>query len=393
MKRIVLSILLLAILFPNTLSASAVTYGDLLDELEKARAEKAEQDAQIAISEAEYDRISSEIKAAQNRIDSLNAKIIETQNEIVKLEEDIKEKKEETEKILVFLEVSNGESSYLEYIFKATSFTDFIHRVSIVEQISKYNDELIKEMNDMIKKNEDLKKELANNIEETEKERKNLQANLAKIGEKISDLYSEEATIDERIDAQLKIIAYYDDLGCSDRDDILAECSQVPPATGFLRPIPSGRVVDWYGTGDNPLAPGTTRIHSGVDVADGTEGQPVYAVADGRVAFTHRWSCGGNVVAVYHTVNGYKYTSIYMHLLEITVSPGDIVTSSDFVGYMGGRSTSTWYGGYDSCSTGAHVHLSMCYGHISATDPYRLYMFDPTNVIYFPSGWYSSRSW
>lgn len=394
MKKKIISILLLSIfLIPNIIEAAAVTYGDLLDELANIEQEKAEQEAAIALSQAEYNKIVGQINVSQEKIDELNDKIIKTQLEIVDLEKQIQEKKEETDRILVFLEVSDGESSYLEYIFKATSFTDFIHRVSIVEQISTYNKKLIDEMNSLIRKNEDKKKELNKNIEEEEEEKKVLQANLRKVGDQINSMYSEESTIEEKIEGQKKIIAYYEGLGCSERSDKLSECSPVPPATGFLRPIAQGIVVDDYGSGDNPLSPGSSRFHSGTDVADGTEGGPVYAVATGRVAFTHRWSCGGNVVAVHHTVNGYKYTSIYMHLLSIAVDIGDIVTENDIVGYMGGGSTSTWYGGYDSCTTGAHIHLSMCHGHLEATDPYRLYMFNPEELIYFPSRWYTGRSW
>ena len=46
-----------------------------------------------------------------------------------------------------FVQISNGETNYLEYIFGATDFTDFIYRVSVAEQLGEYNDRLIKEYN------------------------------------------------------------------------------------------------------------------------------------------------------------------------------------------------------------------------------------------------------
>ena len=60
-----------------------------------------------------------------------------------------------------FYQITDGENSYLEYIFGAKTFTDFIYRISIVEQISKYNNELIDEMNQLIEENKQLKIELA----------------------------------------------------------------------------------------------------------------------------------------------------------------------------------------------------------------------------------------
>lgn len=44
------------------------------------------------------------------------------------------------------MQISEGDNVYLEYIFEATSFTDFIYRSAIVEQLTKYNDELIDDM-------------------------------------------------------------------------------------------------------------------------------------------------------------------------------------------------------------------------------------------------------
>ena len=119
-----------------------------------------------------------------------------------RLEKTIQEKKEETDNILVFLQLSNGEKSYLEYIFKATSFTDFIHRISVVEQLSKYNKEQINEMKSLIKQNNELKDKLAKDIESEQKNRDTLQEKMFELGSRIDELEEDSVSIEDLIKSQ-----------------------------------------------------------------------------------------------------------------------------------------------------------------------------------------------
>ena len=389
MRKYVIFVILVVFSFISIpkLNAMATTFGELLDELDDLYAQKAEQENEKAMTEAEYNRVSNEIVISQQKLDQYSADIIEANNKIAQFEEDIAKKKKETDSILVFLELSNGEKSYLEYIFKATSFTDFIHRISIVEELSRYNDDLIKEMNDLIKQNEELKIERENNIKAEEAERENLQANLRSLGSKIADLISEGPKIDEEIAGVEETIEFYRNLGAENRNDVLAYFTPIPPATGFLRPLTSGIVTDWYGPRWHPVTGAYQSTHSGIDISDGgwPVGKEIYPVAAGKVAFKTTWSCGGNVLGIWHNVKGVEYTSIYMHLQGFNVEVGDAVDTNDVIAYMGGI--------YDSCSTGPHLHLTMTSGHLTSAGSYSYYMFDPAEVIYFPDGWFYERSW
>ncbi len=388
-KKILLPlfIILVSFLFIKPLDSSrAKTFGELLDNLASLEQQKKDQEEQVALSQAEYQRLSNQISESQAKVSEYNSQIAAATNKIQELEVEIEKKKEETDKILVFLQLSSGEKSYLEYIFKATSFTDFIHRISVVEEISKYNKELIKEMNELIKEQEELKKELNEKIRLEEEERKRLEEMQRQVGSRINELYSEGANIDERIRDQKEIIEFYQSNGCTERGDILSLCSGVPPATGFLRPLDRGIVTSDYGYRIHPIT-GVGQGHTGIDISDSGYplGKPVYAVAAGKVAFLVNWDCGGRVVGIHHVVRGVEYTSMYMHLQSFNVNVGDIVTADDVIGHMGGI--------YDSCSTGPHVHLSMTYGHLTDPGSYRVYMFDPNDVIYFPNSWFYYRSW
>ena len=386
MRKFVLPVLLtLVLLFPlQTRAATAKTYGDLLDNLEKLKQEKIAMQNEAALTESEYKSIGAEIQESQVKVAEYNQEISKKTKEIEDLEIEIQKKKEETEKILVFLEMSNGEKAYLEYVFNATSFTDFIHRVAIVEEISKYNSEQVEEMNALIKKNEEAKKDLADKVKQEEKERLALEEKQRKVGDRINELYSEGATIDERISDQKEIIAYYEAKGCTERSDILSQCSKIPPATGFVRPVSRGIITSDYGFRISPIY-GWNEGHSGVDIGGVAVGNPVYPVAAGTVAFKINWNCGGRVLGVHHIVNGVRYTSMYMHLQSFNVNVGDIVSTEDIIAFSGGI--------YDNCSTGPHLHLTLGTDHITDPGSYRNYIFNPNDVIYFPSGWFYSRTW
>ena len=58
--------------------------------------------------------------------------------------------------------------------------------------------------------------------------------------------------------------------------------------------------------------------HKGIDLACNKEGTEVYSTANGIISsITYKSSCGGNVVYIYHNINGKPYTTIYGHLLEV----------------------------------------------------------------------------
>lgn len=392
---IILFFLLTLFIIPKNIYASFTTFGEEQDYLEELKEEKRKKDSEKQLTEEEYKKLSNEVYQIGVDIENLNKEIREAEEEIKESEKEIEQKKEEIDNILVFLQLSNGEKAYLEYIFEAKSFTDFIHRISIVEQISKYNKELINSLNDLIVQNNNLKKKNEENIKTQEAKKADLKVKMAELDRKIDSLEEEGANIDEQIKAQEEWIAELESSGCKSRSDKISVCfNTIPTATGFLRPLIKGVVTSEYYWRISPIT-GKLETHSGIDLGNSSpaEGTDVYAVAPGRVyAKIYRSSCGGNMLYIVHNVNGREYTSVYMHLLDFNESfkVGDIVTTNDIIGHMGGYSTSTSHGGYDGCTTGAHLHLTLATGH---TTNHRASMFNPRDMIYFPNGFWYSRSW
>ena len=84
------------------------------------------------------------------------------------------------------------------------------------------------------------------------------------------------------------------------------------------------------------------------------------------------------------------YTTVYMHLLTISVSEGQTVTPQTKIGGVGGGSTRS----YDSCTGGTHLHFGIAYGHNAYG--FNNYSFNPRNIYNFPAliyngGGYFSR--
>jgi len=104
-------------------------------------------------------------------------------------------------------------------------------------------------------------------------------------------------------------------------------------------PIPRGtdRLASGYGMRMHPVYK-TMRMHQGVDFAAPT-GTPIYATGNGVVTRAERNRHGyGLMVEIDH---GYGYTTLYAHMHEIEVRPGQQVKRGEVIGTVGNTGTST----------------------------------------------------
>ena len=152
-KKVLISILLLLILIMPIKNVDAKTLRDFKNELEAAQKALDNNQSSISATQEEIDAAKTRVAEIHDEMTEINNKMIEINKKIAQLNEKILEKDQEIKDLMRYYQFSNGESAYLEYLFEASSITDFIYRVSVTEQLSKYNDELIKEMNAMIDEN------------------------------------------------------------------------------------------------------------------------------------------------------------------------------------------------------------------------------------------------
>ena len=89
----------------------------------------------------------------------------------------------------------------------------------------------------------------------------------------------------------------------------------------------------------------TISIHRGW-TCKGWEGEEIKASNRGRVVLTEELFFGGNTVVIDH---GQGIFTVYMHLSDFNVSPGDLVEKNAVIGYVGSTGR----------SSGPHLHFGV----------------------------------
>lgn len=371
-------ILCFFLLFNNI---SAKTLKEVKDELARDEANRKaliqkQKDVQSSINRAQND-----IGSMENDIEQYEKEIDELLVRIDELNDEIESKQKEIDNLLNFLEVADGDNVYLEYIFKSKSFTDFIYRSAVVEQLTKHNDELIDEMYNLIEENKKLQIELNNKIDDNEKAIDNLEKKLINYNVSLKDLETAHTNIDDTIADRKRTLQYYESIykenGCKETVELDA-CLTVETSSGFIRPTKKGTISSEWGYRRCPIH--GRELHSGIDIALSMN-SPVYAAASGTVVgITRRSSCGGNIVTVRHSIKGKIYRTRYMHLASISVTMGQKVTVLTEIGKSGGGGyTLRRNGGWDRCSTGAHLHFMILPGSSGSST------INPRKMVKFPS--------
>ncbi len=350
---VIIPILVLTIILP--INVNAVTLKEYEDAVVRYTKELQEKEAKIARGKEEIAAVKKNIADTETKIDETEKEIDRLQEEIEKCNKEIEKKNKESKNIISYYQISNGENVYLEYAFGASDITDMIYRMSVVEQLTDYNDKVMKELKELIETNKKKTEELNQKTEELKELKKKLESEKERIEQEVSGVEGTVPSTKGQIALYQQRVSYYKSKGCKSNDVIGVTCD-IPPATtgggavpagaviganGFRFPVNGGRISWGYGSGG----------HRGVDITRGC-GTPIYAVAPGRVYYKGNTldNYGAYMVLIVHNVNGKLVFSQYAHVLpNIPVYVGQDVDIGTVVAYMG----STGY------STGCHLHLEM----------------------------------
>lgn len=400
-RKFICLILVVAIMFIGNTYVFAKTLGELKNELSSAEERYDNNQSQKEQTEAEIAAAKEKIVSLNREKTKINEEIQSLNEELDQLAKDIEKMQKEIKSIINYYQLSSSNSLYLEYAFNATSFTDFIYRLAVSEQLSRYRKETIDKFNKLIEENKKKVEELAAKQVALDKVQEQVSEQISKLGDNLSKITEEAVDIKEEIkDLKSQINIYENTYKCA-LNEQLSTCIDryntnngigIPSAAGFYRPIKSGALNYEYGYTAKYGA-----FHDGVDFSI-SHGTPVYAVADGVVvSIKPHQSCGGNMVYIGHRVNGKTYTSAYFHLADpILVHEGQVVTYNTQIGYSGGVHSIEWWDSL-SCSTGAHLHFQIATG-IYMEDyfwysNFRAKSFNPRYVINFPATdeWFNSR--
>ena len=389
---ILTSIILLLVSFVALpTDTSAKTIQEFENEVTRYTKELEEKKANLARNNEEVQQIIKKIKNIESQIEEAENEIKRLQEEIEASQKEIERKSEESKNIISYYQVSNGENAYLEYAFGANDITDMIYRLSIVEQLTEYNNKIMKELEELIKKNQATQEELRKKEEELKGLKQELKAEQARIEADSEKLRESMPSIQEQINSARDSVKYYKSLGCGTTEDIQACEFRVAQASGgslpsvgfFSRPIDYGYYVRGMWNG-----------HMGVDVSSGNRNIAIHPIASGMIhaiytdaCTTSYWCdywCNGNakIVVVKHNYNGRYIYSSYVHLSNYAnIWVGQYVSKDTVIGYMGTT----------GCSTGEHLHLEIADCHWKnggcSYGAYTNRLINPDSLINFPGSW------
>lgn len=409
MKRFVSGILVFLFLFSSVVpvalaSEEEQTLGELKALYQSKLKEKEENDNKSASAKAEIAENQAAIAEAEKEIHVAEGEMEEAQTAIDESNTKINELSSQADYVLRYLQEMQGNNAYVEYVSGASSMTDFVMRVAVVEQLSDKIHSMMDELDAEIKKNEELKAQLEEKKVNLEKQQQSYEATIASRTNDLAsydkyalDIDTQIKSLKSKLDSAETNCALY---ASSKGDDaiISKDCVKPKPVTppsnsggsnsgivitndSWLKPLVHGRITSEVGYRWGSY-------HNALDIGGNSEGTPVYAAAAGVVSGKiYRYSCGGNMLYIDVNVGGQAYTTYYYHLLDFNVEIGDVVDQNTVIGWVGGgASTSSAYGGYDNCTTGAHLHFGVARGY------YNGYSVSRSNVI-TPPGFPNTYGW
>ena len=323
-----------------------------------------------AEKQAEADELMRQLDALQTEINDVTKRLdeaTEAQNNALLLMEDAKQREDAASERTSELQrqlgeraveaYRNGNVSYLEVLFGAKSFSDFLISWDMVNRLNAYDAQLTSESKETRLEAEaahqlyaeqeriaaQKKDEIAELKAELEQKSIEMAAELERMNEEIAELIAKEEAEAEaaRLAAAAAAAAASD--GRLDPEIIMG-------MGGFVHPCPGAVITSTFGwrSFDNAF-------HKGIDLA-APMGTPVMAAASGTVVVAGYDGGAGNWIMIVH---GNGIVTMYMHASQLYVSVGESVSAGQVIMAMG----STGY------STGSHVHFQVEING-TAVDPY-----------------------
>lgn len=337
----------------DALSSSLSDVEAIKAELEQSKADLtsyvAQLDAQVAEIEANIESLTTQIAEKEEEIE-------ETKEELAEAEADEAEQYEAMKNRIQSL-YEQGDTYYLEMLASSGSFADFLNKLDYIEQLSKYDNNMLIEYQGIVeyvslcKEQLEVEQEVLNETKAAaEAEQLVLEDLISDKQEEIlayeADISQKEVVIaayEEEIAAQTAIIEELEASVAADRESLWGE--RVYNGGLFCWPAPSyTRISDDYGYRQHPIL-NVQQFHTGVDMA-APGGTPILAAYDGVVVQAAYNSSMGNYVMIDH---GSELYTIYMHAQKLMVSAGEEVSRGEQIATVGttGR------------STGNHLHFSV----------------------------------
>lgn len=389
-SRFLVFALVVVFVLGTVFSAQADSLDDYFDDLEAI-------EKRLEEMKAERQKNKSELDKLRDQLEDLNREIYNAERELAKLEEKIAQLEAEIanqEQLIADIEASiaeteerlkiqteyleqrlcamykNGTVSYLEVLFSASSFSDFLSRFSFLRMLIESDTELVAEIEetkagleaDKALLDAELDKLMLRH-EELDASRAAAEEDRAALKKKAARVKELEAAVEKELDKLNKGIAAEE----ADKKALEKEIKRLleqervragEPPSFFTWPVPGFDRVPYnitspFGWRTHPIT-GKWHFHSGIDIArynregQSIGGKPIVAAASGTVDVVRNYDGGGYGIYVLISHGG-GYQTLYAHMRYTTVQVGQVVQMGDVIGVVGTTGS----------STGNHLHFEV----------------------------------
>ncbi len=299
------------------------------------------------ILDMEVDEAVAEYKEKKSALDATESRIAENTEQLEKTEKDYKKKTKVLGKRVRDIYI-NGQISYLDVLFGAKDFSDFMTRMDLLKRVIKQDYDLVQiviaEKQEIETRRVRLEKDREQQEELAEKAKaaRDIQLQKQKKRQELIDrMKTDKAVYDKQ----------YDELMAASKqiEEMIKRSSYHMPVSGsgaMIWPL-AGPVTSEFGWRTHPIF-GTARFHSGLDIG-GDYGDPVCAAQSGVVTYAGWISGYGNTIMIDH---GGGIVTLYGHNQSLAVGEGQSVHQGEVIAYCGSTGN----------STGPHCHFEVRQG-------------------------------
>ena len=330
------------------------------------REQKSEAQVELDVIDEELNQVTDEYNNITEQLEIVTEELVQTESA---LEHAIEERETQYEvfKDRVRIMYMNGSVGYLEVLFSANDFSDFLNRLDYINLIAEYDKGVL----DRLQQIENEINEHKSNVELHKRESEVLQAQLKNKQIELEIAMNQKVELIERLSRDERmyqqqiadwqqankdieaLIKRKEEEERKRREAALAAARPNVAYTGggaVAWPVPgSSRETSTYGNRTSPIN-GRAEFHTGIDIGAPT-GTAIVAADAGVIIFSGTMSSYGKTVIVDHH-NG--MTTLYAHASKLDVSEAQRVSRGQVIAKVGSTGN----------STGPHLHFETRIGGV-----------------------------
>lgn len=321
MKKIAL-LLTLVLSMHIVIPVKASDYTNILEKNKTLNTQKKELSKESEKLGKELDILKIELEETQKQLETKKEEIKKVEIELQKAIEE--EQKQEAAMELRIKFMYENDMNFIEVLFDADSMGDFLANTEYIKSISKYDRQMLIELEKAREKQESYEKKLKKEEEELTKITEKLYKSQEHIREVIDKIKQNLSEIDKKIEENIKELNKY-------MDESGTPGPWLIEGLGYLsNPCPGARISSEFGPRIAPV-PGASTYHQGRDYA-APSGTDIISAAEGVVKTVAYHSIRGNYIVIQHP-NG--LSTWYQHCTNTYVRVGDKIERGEKIATVG----------------------------------------------------------